>query len=258
MLQDFEDTRKLGDTLLAMGRDFSWHKIVPFVGALTPEPVIKDKRSVVLFGAYSMWKYAESHALEPGVFRIEPFLRQDAWQPYLLNGPDALVIRFDQCGVHLNGTDADVFLRPVEDSKEIPGRVMAASEIVALSKRVSALPEDELPIGSLRGDTEVMLCAPQRILEEWRLWVVDDQVVTYSRYKQAGRVDYVPHIPPEVLAFGETMAQANAGYAPAYVMDICRIADGLRIIETNGINGAGFYAADLKAIVLAIERLCER
>ena len=37
----------------------------------------------------------------------------------------------------------------------------------------------------------------------------------------------------------------NPAYLPAYVMDICRTDDGLRLLETNCINAAGFYAADV-------------
>ncbi|WP_412555114.1 ATP-grasp domain-containing protein [Shimia sp. MIT1388] len=257
VLQDFEDTRKLGDALTSLGRDVSWHKIVPFVGELAPPPVIKDPQAVVLFGAYSMWKYAEAQGLKPGVFRIAPFLQQSVWHPFLLNGADAQVMPFGECASRLDGVDRLWFLRPVEDSKEIPGRVMAAQEIADLSARVAALPEDELPVGSLRADTMVMLTEPQAIDEEWRLWVVADCIVTYSRYKQSGQVGYVHDIPEDALRFGQKMAQLNSGYAPAYVMDICRTERGLRIIETNGINAAGFYAADLEPLIHAIERLCE-
>ncbi|MCH2066399.1 ATP-grasp domain-containing protein [Shimia sp. MIT910701] len=257
LLQDFEDTRKLGDALTSLGRDVSWHKIIPFVGDLTPQPMIKDPKAVVLFGAYSMWKYAETDQLEPGVFRIAPFLEQSVWHPYLLNGTDAHVMSFGECASCFSGDSKMWFLRPVEDSKEVPGRVMAAQDIADLSARVSALPEGELPIGSLRADTLVMLTEPQAIDEEWRLWVVEDRVVTYSRYKQAGQVGYVHDIPEDALRFGQEMAQLNSGYAPAYVIDICRAKAGLRIIETNGINAAGFYAAELEPLIHAIERLCE-
>ncbi len=257
LLQDFEDTRKLGDVLTAMGRDVRWCKIVPFVGDLVPPPVIQYKHSVVLFGAYSMWKYAESHGLRPGVFRIAPFLQQSVWHPFLLNGTNAHVMPFGECSDRLAGMDRLWFLRPVEDSKEVPGRVMTAQDIAALSARVSALPEEDLPIGSLRADTLVMLSEPQSIYEEWRLWIVSDRIVTYSRYKQAGQVAYVHDIPDDAFNFGQEMAQLNSGYSPAYVMDICRTDAGLRIIETNSINSAGFYAAELEPLILAIEGLSE-
>ena len=84
VLQDFEDTRKLACALERLGYGHSWHKVVPFVGALDPEPVIADPRAVVLFGSYSLRHYASARGLRPGVFTIRPFLREAAWQPHLL------------------------------------------------------------------------------------------------------------------------------------------------------------------------------
>lgn len=253
LLQDFEDTRKLGAVLEDMGRDVSWHKIVPFAGDLLPEPEIKDPNAVLLFGAYSMWRYAEARGLQPGVVRIDPFLKQRAWHPFLLNGSEAMTMPFQDCAVHLQGNTDMWFLRPIEDSKEIPGRVMCAGDIARLSRKVAALPDEDLPVGSLRADTDVMLARPKTIFQEWRLWIVKDRIVSYSRYKSQGRIAYVHEIPKPALAFGASMVQANRGYAPAYVLDICSTADGFRIIETNGLNAAGFYAADLKALVIALE-----
>lgn len=46
---------------------------------------------------------------------------------------------------------------------------------------------------------------------------------------------------------------ANPGYERAYVLDICRCDDGLRMLETNGLNAAGFYAADIARLVTALE-----
>jgi hypothetical protein len=36
-------------------------------------------------------------------------------------------------------------------------------------------------------------------------------------------------------------------------MDICRTAQGLRMLETNCINAAGFYAADLNKLAMSID-----
>jgi hypothetical protein len=85
--------------------------------------------------------------------------------------------------------------------------------------------------------------------------VVRDQVVTYSLYKEGARVVYRPEIDQDALDFGRRLVALNPGYAEAYVIDICRTDDGLRMLETNCINAAGFYAADLTRLVGAIEAL---
>ena len=48
------------------------------------------------------------------------------------------------------------------------------------------------------------------------------------------------------------MVDANPGYSPAYVIDVCRTGEGLKLLETNCINAAGFYAADLNKLAAAI------
>lgn len=112
-------------------------------------------------------------------------------------------------------------------------------------------PED-IPDGSLGPDTLMMLTPPARILQEWRVWIVKGQVVTASLYREGEQVVYRREIDGDALAFAQSMVDLNPGYAPACVMDICRTAEGLRLLETNCINAAGFYAADLLKLAAAI------
>lgn len=255
ILQEFEDTRKLAEALERLGIQFSWHKVVPFVGDLMPEPAIEDPDDVILFGAYTLWRYARTHELQPGVFKVRPFVHEHAWHPFLLNGADAMFLTLRDVPTRLSEDGCDWFLRPVDDDKSEPGNVKSSDEIIRLAQKVLALEEDEIPLGSLRHDTELMLTAPVNIHTEWRLWVVADDVVTWSMYKSGHRVVYCPEIDADALAFGQKLVPANPGYAAAYVLDICRTADGLRMLETNCINAAGFYAADLQKLVMALERL---
>ncbi len=253
VLQDFEDTRKLGDALTRLGVAHSWHKVVPFVGELIPEPQIVDPEQVVLFGSYGLRHFASKKGLRPGVFTLRPFLFEDNWAPFLLNGRDALLMRLDQ--VHGRLPDGDWFMRPVDDSKAEPGRVRSAAEIRVLAEKVMAVPVDDIPKGSLRPDTDLMMTRPARIRVEWRIWVVADQVVTWSLYKEGARVVYRPEIDADAQSFAEAMVAANPGYAEAYVLDVCRTDEGMKLLETNCINAAGFYAADLQKLVAALEGL---
>ena len=254
ILQDFEDTRKIGTVLERMGLPYSWHKVVPFVGELDPEPEVAAGEDVILFGSYTLWRYAERRGLRPGVFRIRPTLRETAWQPFLLNG-EATVSPLRDLPDLLSEPERPWFVRPVADSKEIAGRVMNAGEIVALARQVCVLKPEELIGGSLSPETEMMLAPPRRIRKEWRVWVVADVVVTASLYVEGRRIVYRPEIDDDARAFAERLVGANPGYAPAYVMDVCRTEDGLRLLETNCLNAAGFYAADLQALVEALEGL---
>ena len=167
ILQDFEDTRKMADTLDRLGIAYTWHKVVPFVGELTPPPAIKDPNAVVLFGSYSLWRYAQTHDLQPGVFKIRPFVHETPWHPFLLNGADALFLTLRDIPEQLPDDGKRWFLRPIDDSKEAPGQVKTTGDIIDLAKKVIALGDHEIPKGSLRHDTELMFTKPVRILKEW-------------------------------------------------------------------------------------------
>ncbi|MEM7651741.1 MAG: ATP-grasp domain-containing protein [Pseudomonadota bacterium] len=253
ILQHFEDTQRLAQVLDQLGMAYSWHKVVPFVGELDPVPVIENQNAVVLFGSYTLWRYAEREGLNPGVFKVRPFVREAPWQPYLLNGANALFLTLQDLPKAVPRDDRSWFIRPVADSKEEPGTVRPASEIIERAESLLALSEDETPPGSLRHDTEMMLTPPVHILKEWRVWIVKDVVCTASLYKEGTRVVYRPEIDPDAAAFVEQMVRLNPNYATAYVMDVCRTEMGLRLVETNCINAAGFYAADLTQIARAVD-----
>jgi hypothetical protein len=85
--------------------------------------------------------------------------------------------------------------------------------------------------------------------------VVDGQIVTYSLYKDGSRVVHRHEIDGDALDFGQRMVDINPGYSQAYVIDICRTEEGLKLLETNCLNAAGFYAADLVKLARAIDGL---
>ncbi|TKD17913.1 DUF4343 domain-containing protein [Rhodobacter capsulatus] len=255
ILQPFEDMEKLAHALDRLGIAYSWHKVVPFVGDLIPEPEVRDPKAVVLFGAYTLWRYARAKGLSPGVFTIRPFVEEAPWGAYLLNGPGAKFCTLREIAEGLADDGRLWFLRPVADGKEQAGKVRPASEILEIARKVMTLDPEEIPQGSLRPETRMMLTQPARILKEWRIWIVRDEVVTASLYKEGARVTYRPEIDADALAFAQDLARLNPGYAPAYVMDICRTESGLKLLETNCINAAGFYAADLMKLAAAIDAL---
>ncbi len=257
LLQEFEDTHKLAEALDHLKITYTWHKVVPFVGDLIPEPVVDDPDTVVLFGSYTLWKYARDKQLSPGVFKLRPFVRETAWRPFLLNGSNALIITLSEIPSKLINDGKDWFIRPVDDSKEVAGGVKSTKEIVDLAQKVLSLDENEIPNGSLRHNTELMLSKPVRILKEWRLWSVGGKIVTYSLYKEKFHVDYRHEIDDDALAFAQNMVDINPDYSPAYVLDVCRTDEGLKLLETNCINAAGFYAADLMKLAAKIEELSE-
>lgn len=180
-----------------------------------PEPEVRDPLSVVMFGSYTLWRYAEAKSLHPGVFRIAPFVHEKPWQPFMLNGADARFLQVSEIKAKLPDDGCHWFIRPVADSKEQAGNVKVAAEIRETARKVMALNASEISNGSLRRDTLMVLTLPARICKEWRIWIVNGAVATYSLYKEGARVTYRQEIDNDAPEFAQTLAGLNKGYSPA-------------------------------------------
>ncbi len=73
-------------------------------------------------------------------------------------------------------------------------------------------------------------------------------------YKHRDRVVYSDMIPEYVTKFAQDMADI---WCPnrAFDLDVCETPEGMRIVEINSINSAGFYACDMGKFVNAISNM---
>ncbi len=235
-------------TLERFGLPYSVHQVVPFVGELTPEPKVDTDR-VICLGSYSLRHAARRHGWTPGVYDLEPFdflAQKAAWGERMLNA-DARVSSFRDARV-----DQVSFVRPVDDSKYFAGKVFDPEEFAAWQRQVCDLGND---FGtSLKPDTRVQVCTPKVIHAEYRFWVVDGAIVTQSLYKRGHRVVYAPDVDERFHAF---VRESVADWQPhrAFVIDVCDTPQGLKIVEINTLNSAGFYAGDVQKLVAALETM---
>lgn len=231
------------------GIAYSVHKVIPFVGELVPAAEPRHDK-VVCFGSYSMRHTARALGWTPGVYDLfeHDFTAQCRhWgRERMLNG-DAEVVAFRDARL-----DRPAFVRPVDDSKYFAGAVFEPDAFNEWVHRVVAL--GEVDGTSLSGDTRVQICAPKTIHAEYRYWVVDGQIVTQSLYKRGNRVIYASEVDSRCSDYVRELV-ALWQPARAFVVDVCDTPDGLRVVEINTINAAGFYAGDMQSIVLALEAM---
>lgn len=240
--------QRLLDTLERLGLPHSLHKVVPFVGDLSPEPEIPKGGRVIVMGSYSMAKNARRRGWSPGSFdsiNLDYERQVPHWGDRMLNS-DALVCRF----ADVPEQPVPFFIRPTLDSKSFSGMVTDWPSFYEWQQRVLDLGADNG--GTLDGDTLVQVCSKKVIYREYRLWVIKGQVVTASLYKEGTRVRYSEQVDEAVIAYGEETAHL---WSPdeAYVLDIADTPDGLRVLEAGCLNAAGFYAADMQKLVMALE-----
>lgn len=227
---------------------YSVHKVIPFIGELVPTPVVVD-RMAVCFGSYSMRHAAKEFGWTPGVFDLidENFLVQQLhWGNLMLNN-DAEVVAFKDALLH-----EPAFVRPIDDSKYFAGAVFEPDDFNQWVKNVTVLGHDYG--NSLSGDSLIQICKPKQIYSEYRFWVVDSEIVTSSLYKRGDKVMYSSDVDD---VYYEFVQEAIKIWQPhrAFVIDVCDTVDGLKIVEINTINSAGFYAGDMQKIVAAINSM---
>lgn len=229
----------------------SFHKVVPFVYEI--EPDINPEGNVIVMGTYGMRHLAKRKGWVPGSFDLANVTYKEQvghWGGFMLNA-DAVYCRFADVPEHL-GEDELLFIRPVVDSKYFSGKLTTLHEFMPWHHSIVDLKEDDG--NKVEPDTMVMLALPKEIQQEYRVWIVDGKVATASLYKRGGKPLFRPEVDDAVLEFAAERAYAW-GPARAYVMDVAVTDSGLYIIETNTLNSAGLYAADVCKLVGAIEAM---
>lgn len=230
-------------------------KVVPFVGEIIPD--LELDGNVICFGSYAMRHTAKKKNWYPGVFDLEDvcdwlYKKENPWTEYFLNN-DSHYCRFDEVGEYIDHMGLDLFfMRPVSDSKVFAGNVFEMAEYKDWCNRVVVLEEDDGT--SLRANTEVMVSPPKHIQTEYRVFIVNGYVITASMYKMNGHVRYSKLVDDDIIKFAQQRANEQF-IADAYVLDVCRTEEGIKIIEVNTINSAGFYHANVNDLIIAFENM---
>lgn len=226
---------------------YSIHKVIPFIGELEP-PVKPLADKVICLGSYSMRHAAKREGWSPGVYDLieQNFTVQLAhWGDLMLNA-DSVVAPF-----HTVNITEPTFMRPIDDSKYFAGKVFEVAEFYEWKRNVCVLEHDYG--NSMTKDTLIQACAPKVIYAEYRFWIVDAQLVTWSLYKRGNRVIYSADVDDKVKDF----ARSLLFWQPhrAYVLDVCETSDGFKVVEINTLNAAGFYAGDVQRLIAELESM---
>jgi hypothetical protein len=238
-----DDIVRLCDTLDRQGVAWTPLRVIPFDD--TPPDVPAEGR-VIFYGSTTLMRnVARAGRWTPGVFFDEARFAFEAlragYGEALLNGASEVVTAGEFAARDLDPA-AEFFVRPAGDLKEFAGRVVAFAEVAAWREGLGS------SNGPLGPDTRIQVAAPQRLGREWRTVVVDGAVVAASQYRYHERLQVKPEVPAEVVAFAGAMA-ARYAPAPVFVLDVGETEAGLRVVETNCFNSAGWYACDAAAIV---------
>ncbi len=211
-------------------------------GTYELEPNVNPPGKVYVCGAIKMAKIARDRGWEPGSFLNDKF-KFDLWLKEL--GHELL--NFDITTGKLSNIKTDqltkFFIRPLEDNKAFDGMVID-------NEMLTDWRQD--PAKSYLHDIEVIVSPIKKIYREYRLFVVNNRVVTGSVYKVSGKPQISSLVGLDVIEYAEKIIKK---WVPieSFVVDIGMTEHGLKVLEFNNINSSSFYASDVQKYVHAIQ-----
>lgn len=133
-----------------------------------------------------------------------------------------------------------LWIRCVSGSKNFSGGVFTKEEYMAELLYL----EQKCP------DINLVVSTPKIIGLEWRVLIIDDEVISASQYMDAGVPAYTSDVPKEVLKFAASWKIKNYFTVPgSYVLDICEYNEELKVVEINNLLTSGWYSCDVEKVV---------
>lgn len=221
--------------------------VVPFLNEI---PEIAHDGPIIAYGSTRFIKrVTDEGRWLPGAFFDETVFTFAAcmskWGQWMLNR-DGVHTTLGDVQLLQHKASADVFVRPNSDLKEFAGGVMRFSDLCDWATTISG--------GGFEIDVTlpIVVSAPKRVRKEWRVFVTADAgVVAATLYRVDGRLCALSGAPKIVTSFVEDRLGEYMP-APAFALDIGQHDGSLAIVELTDLHSAGFYAADVGAIVAAV------
>jgi hypothetical protein len=210
-------------------------------------PVIEWDGPRVFYGSTSWVKRAKSvvSARDPYWFDEKTF-RPSVWGKALrdqwANGDASFLMLGELLDSLPKGP---VFVRPDSDLKAFVGQVVDPED---LQKRFA---EWSLGWSTFDSTLQIIVSSPKTILNEVRLWVVEDRPIAGAYYKVDGKSAQVA-LPEERLETGplaksarECIRRLDGVLAPVYVLDMTEVDGKWEAVEINTFHASGLYTEEV-------------
>lgn len=222
-------------------------KTIPFTSETIPE--VNYKGDVFICGANSLKE--NKNYLNWNIGYIDNNLDYELYNKYYstfmlnynsqINTIENIVFQYDK-----------FFIRPTLDSKSFAGQIMTWEAFTNWREKLQKISE---VFSTLKLNDKVLISPLLDIKNEYRFWIVNSKIITYSSYKINKKFNVLEIVPKHVIDFVEALLKI---WVPniAFCIDVCELEDNsLKIIELNSINSSGFYNANLNKLVEAINSI---
>lgn len=200
---------------------------------------------VMVYGSKTFALVADEMGLKPGSFMNEKF----EFEEFRIALGNELLNNQFQVGElsELQPMGNKFFIRPTGNTKLFTGMVVSKNDFLQWQEREKT---DNSPYN---GQT-LLISAFQEIIAEYRFFVVNQEIVTYSSYKVGGNIDTSCKPSKELLSYTEEMI-SKFPLSEAYVIDIAETSNGYKVVEYNNINTSGLYGCNEIAFIKAINSM---
>lgn len=243
---------KLIESIERMGIPHSFCTVVPFSDSddgIKLESPIPSNGNIFCYGSYSLSKHAVRRGYFSGAFisdnsDISNLIKH--YGRYMLNY-DSWVTEFKS---ELYPKWETLFVKPNSDTKAFTAKVYTQEEFVQFRQGILELAKGGY--STVTPETMYVASTPKNIEAEFRFFVVDGKVITYSQYVSGGRFYVHPQVDEYIVKFAQEMVDM---YQPdrAFVLDVAISEGELKVIEVNSINSSGLYLIDVQKFIAAIE-----
>lgn len=151
---------------------------------------------------------------------------------------------------NLMGDGNRLFVRPDSPLKPFSGSVYSRKELADLQgfMRRHYLDSPEML---------VVIAKEKEIEAEWRVVIVEGQVLSSSQYKQSGKPYYQQGMPDEVQRVAEEVAECGWQPDPIWILDLCWSKGNAYILEINFLSCSSLYKCDSSLIVKEASRIAQ-
>lgn len=150
---------------------------------------------------------------------------------------------------HKFSINDDMFIRPCNSIKTFTGAIIPRLKFNDWYKQTEECYNPS-------SDMLVVVAEPQRIIGEWRFVIVENKVITYSKYTN---IDLPNEHDSQDMALNEFVQKViTDNWSPdnAYTLDICQTDDGwYSLLEIGSVNTSALYNCDCKLYFEAINSL---
>lgn len=215
-----------------------------------------DRKNIVFHGSMQLNKFIEELVYIKGMFFNDSKLNCQYYYPrfgkHLLNSnyimrPLGDILNRELELFRLFGGSDYLFIRPASPRKIFRG------QIVDFSRFTEKVAEQ-----TRRCDPEnLFLISPVvDIVNEWRMVVVNNKVITGSQYNKNKKQVRLPADQRITDYVNEVLSQIDYKPDPIWVIDVCETSNGkLKVLEVGPFSCSAMYACDKKTIVKAVNQI---